>query len=148
MTKQNGFTLIELLVVVAIIGMLASLVLVYMNDARIATRDAKRKADIRAVVDAVYFYEQDFGKFPPTSHGASQVSLDDSTLSSNLSLYLQSIPRDPSCASGDSCNYQYRHSGSQADFGLFIPFEKTTPCKFMSPGGNATWFSSAPLCIY
>ncbi len=146
--KQRGFTLIELLVVIAIIGMLASVVLVYLNDARIATRDAKRKADIRAVVDAMYMYELDFGKFPPTSQGASQVSLDDSTLSSNLSLYLQSIPRDPKCPSGTACNYQYRTTGGQTDFGLFIPFEKITPCKFMSPGGNATWFSSATLCTY
>lgn len=65
--KQNhkkGFTLIELLVVVAIMGMLASLAVVSLNNARARARDARRISDIKQVQTALELYFLDNSSYP------------------------------------------------------------------------------------
>lgn len=54
--KEQGFTLIELLVVIAIIGLLSTLAVVGLNNARLKARDAKRQSDIRVVQTAIELY--------------------------------------------------------------------------------------------
>jgi len=66
MTKLNekGFTLIELLVVIAIIGILASIVLVSLNDARNRGYDAEIKAELAQIRNAVeMFYDDQNGTY-------------------------------------------------------------------------------------
>lgn len=61
----SGFTLIELLIVIAIIGILASVVLVSLNEARLKARDAKRKTQIQSIKTALQVYYSAHGVFPP-----------------------------------------------------------------------------------
>jgi len=51
--NQKGFTLIELLVVIAIIGLLSTLAVVSLNNARTKSRDARRVADIEQIQTAL-----------------------------------------------------------------------------------------------
>lgn len=62
--EQKGFTLIELLVVVAIIGVLSSVVLASLSDARAQARDARREADMRQIQTALELYYNDKGHYP------------------------------------------------------------------------------------
>ena len=67
--KQNkGFTLIELLVVIAIIGILSSIVLASLNDARNKGADSTIKADLSGVrANAELEFDALIGKYGPTS---------------------------------------------------------------------------------
>lgn len=66
--KNNrfGFTLIELLVVISIIGLLATVVLVSLNRARIKARDTRRIADMNQIMTALTLYYQQYGCLPLT----------------------------------------------------------------------------------
>lgn len=50
--KQNGFTIIELLVIVVVIAILAGIAIVAYPAYQERARDAKRKADLHAIIDA------------------------------------------------------------------------------------------------
>ncbi len=54
-----SFTLIELLIVVAIIGILASTIIISLTGAMARARDVRKKADLAAIYKAIISYESD-----------------------------------------------------------------------------------------
>ena len=101
--KSKGFTLIELLVVVAIIGILATVVLGSLSDARAKARDAKRVNQLKSFQTALELYNLDNGFYPqgytdtsPYAENCTDISSDDewNSLMTDLSGYMTPIEQD------------------------------------------------------
>ncbi|MDR3642364.1 MAG: prepilin-type N-terminal cleavage/methylation domain-containing protein [Candidatus Doudnabacteria bacterium] len=65
LTQNSGFTLIELLVVISIIGLLASVVLVTVSNARESAKRATAVENIKQLQIALEIYATDMGFYPP-----------------------------------------------------------------------------------
>jgi len=106
-----GFTLIELLVVIAVIGLLATIIAASVNSARVKARDAKRKADLANIVQAMelYYDQNQTYIIPGTGYngcscgwfnyqgGSYVLSIANGLISAGL---FRQAPRDPSISSG------------------------------------------------
>ena len=62
--KHKAFTLIELLVVISIIGILATLIINNLSDARARARDSRRKSDLNQLKTGLRLYYNDNQSFP------------------------------------------------------------------------------------
>lgn len=63
MKKTKGFTLVELLVVMAIIGVLAAIVIVNLNESQKRSRDSRRKSDLNTILTGMMLYYDDHNTF-------------------------------------------------------------------------------------
>ena len=70
--NEVGFTLIEILVVVAIIGLLSSITLIALLQARSKGRDARRLGDITQMNTAMELYFSTYKGYPSDSNGLPQ----------------------------------------------------------------------------
>ena len=64
--RAGGFTLVEVLLVVAILGILASVVVVNMGGRQKAAMIRATRASISAMCTAIDTYEIDTGRYPPS----------------------------------------------------------------------------------
>jgi prepilin-type N-terminal cleavage/methylation domain-containing protein len=97
--KKSAFTLVELLVVIAIIGLIATLSVIALGNARSKSRDSKRVSDIKQVQTALELFFSDQGRYP-TSEEWNSGSLY-ATGTFGTTTYLEHIPTSPDNADGD-----------------------------------------------
>jgi prepilin-type N-terminal cleavage/methylation domain-containing protein len=105
--QEKGFTLVELLVVVAIIGILASMVVVSLGYARMRSRDARRITDISQIRTGLDLYYSKTQGYPPASDWNTG-----GDVSCGADFVLR-IPADPS--TGIAYNYQNAGTTSTAN---------------------------------
>jgi prepilin-type N-terminal cleavage/methylation domain-containing protein len=73
--NQKGFTLIELLVVITIIGLLAAITVIMVNQARSKSRDTIRKDSLNRLKTALELYYTNNQAYPCSGPGGSCVWL-------------------------------------------------------------------------
>jgi len=131
----RGFTLIELLVVIAIIGILSSVVLASLNDARTKSRDAKRVADVKQLQLALELYFDSNGGYPTTAEGLDAL------------VTAGSIAAIPTPGAGvDNATYLYV-SSSVTDYCLATDLEAGTSHAAAVGSCNATGITNQALRV-
>lgn len=110
-SARGGFTLIEMLIVIAIIGILASIVLVGLGPVQKRGRDARRQSDLRGAQNALELYYSKCGHYPggPNCQTASNEDWAGMvTAVTGASIGVNRLPNDPSTGS----TYYYGTDGS------------------------------------
>lgn len=99
--NEKGFTLIELLVVIAIIGLLSTLAVVSLGNARQKARDARRLSDLKQLQTALELYYTDQTAYPAGAGvvlGAGNYACLNSSgwaAAGCASAYMGQVPADP-----------------------------------------------------
>ena len=93
--KRKGFTLIEMLIVVAIVGILASVVLIGLGPTQRSGRDARRLADLKQVQTGLELYYQKNGSYPNTTTWTGASGLMGILTGVGAGLGITNLPNDP-----------------------------------------------------
>ncbi len=121
--NKKGFTLIELLVVIAIIGLLSTLAVVALGNARQKARDARRLSDLKQLQTALELYYTDNSAYPAgsaaalgdTNHACLNSTGFTTTGCSNP--YMGAVPTDPQTPGG------YLYTGSTSSYSVTATLE-------------------------
>ncbi|MCR4322635.1 MAG: prepilin-type N-terminal cleavage/methylation domain-containing protein [Candidatus Azambacteria bacterium] len=133
-STKKGFTLIELLVVIAIIGILSSVVIVSLNNARSKARDSSRKSNAQAMATAFALYaSEQVGEIAPLESDTAQAGwtvvagidgLGTPALTLGtppLNTFLRLLPVD------SANTYTYGNQASNGDYALCAAIENVDP---------------------
>jgi len=164
---HKGFTLIELLIVIAIIGVLATLLMVNFVGVRQRARDAQRKSDLRQLQSALEIYRSDNGGYPNpvvssaanlfkcTSGTGKCVNSSGNCFGNDPScttIYMQNLPIDPNGLSPtyyNGGNYFYTSSdGSAYTLGACLENTGDSQGTSVSPGGSPACSSGTYYVLY
>lgn len=118
--RKLGFTLIELLIVIAIIGVLATLLMVNFVGVRQRARDAQRKSDLRQIQSALEIYRSDNGNYPASTNNTLVGNCSGSLGNAGCTtIYLKTIPADVSGSSYyNGGSYYFFSDGSSGNYTL------------------------------
>lgn len=108
--NKQGFTLIELLVVIAIIGLLSTLSIVALNQARARSRDARRIADVKQIQTALEMYYNDMGNYPASLTAGSNIA-------TGSIIYMDIVPKPPVPADNAVCTGSLIYTYAVANIG-------------------------------
>lgn len=102
--SKKGFTLVELLIAISIIAILSVIGLSIYQSVYKASRDAKRRSDLKFIQSALEQYHADQKYYPFSIAGGSSLSFGNK-------IYINKVPQDPVPppdysyqASGNGCN--------------------------------------------
>ena len=104
--NKKGFTLIEILVVVAIIGILSSVMLVYLSSARHKARDARRKLELSQIgrLLSTSCYLPDLGE---GEYDIAEIIDEVLAKDPKYAEYLNVVPKDPRVGTNEETFYKY-----------------------------------------
>lgn len=87
---EAGFTLVELLVVLAIIGLLATLVVINVAPIQGRAQQQKARADMAVIEQALQIWRLETGRFPTSEEGLAAL-----TVPGPMGPALETLPDDP-----------------------------------------------------
>lgn len=117
---RKAFTLVELLVTIAIIGLLATFVVLSTDSGKTKARDEKRLSDIKNIETALEIYKQNNSGLYPAAITPGSSLKDGSGM-----IYLALVPHDPNYNGSTSSDYVYQQINSGVSYALFFSLEKS-----------------------
>jgi len=145
---KKGFTLIEIMVVVFIIGLLASIVTVSVNQSRMRGRDSRRQADLDTIRTGVeLFANQNNGDYPRVV-GATYTSAVWGAFATDLTgganPIMPTVPADP--VAGRVYRFRTNAAGTQYEIDVLLDVTQpadggSCPTRF-ELGNNLNLFSA------
>jgi prepilin-type N-terminal cleavage/methylation domain-containing protein len=127
--NRHGFTLIELLVVIAIIGMLTTVGMVALQNAREKSRDAKRKGDARQLYTALGIYYNSIGNGNyPTQAAFACLSASSLLTEFNAATnpIMKTLPSESITSWNTVATGCYAYRGGGQDFKIIVLLENDT----------------------
>jgi type II secretion system protein G len=127
---RRAFTLIELLVVIAVIGLLSTIAVVSLGQARIKARDVKRMADLKQISTAIELYLNNNNYLPRNTAGWCTYISDPTNgygaaFQSDLASYIANVPLDP-VNKNKPTDYFYKNIDNVGKYVLCAKLENAT----------------------
>ena len=149
--REKGFTLIELLIVISLIGIITSSLVILINpQAQLQkVRDARRKSDFERIKQALEFYYNERGRYPPVGGPMHYTHIDGVLFNqpdgNPWDTYMQHLPNDPIgwCCGANDRHYNYVPDPDGQSFCLYANLENTSDPQLCNGGARCAGITPA-----